>query len=84
MIFQTVIMNSPFKETVANGLTYHDWKIGQPPYPSLIDNIHLPILRQVLIDASYGSSKHLFARKFNDESARILNEIEKIRSMPGF
>jgi hypothetical protein len=81
MVFQTIIMNSPFKESIANGVTYDDWTIGNPPYPSLIGQIHLPILKQELIDCSYGPSAHLFARKFNDESVDILKDIENIRSL---
>jgi hypothetical protein len=80
MFFQTIIMNSPFKDTIMNGLIYHDWTIGQPPYPSLISEIHLPILKQDLIDISYGLSKLLFARKFNAKNKAILSEIERIRS----
>jgi hypothetical protein len=81
MIFQTIIMNSPYRQSVANGLTYHDWSLGEPPYPALIGELHLPILKQKVIDDSYGFSEHLFARKFSDKNDTILAEIEKIRSI---
>lgn len=84
MIFQTIIMNSPFKQLVTNGLIYHDWSVGKPPYPSLISDIHLPIIRSETCDIGYGPARFIFARKFNDESINILLEINKIRELPGF
>ena len=53
MIFQTIIMNSPFRESVDYGLTYDDWAIAPLPHPALIGEIHLPILRQELIEVFY-------------------------------
>ena len=53
MIFQTIMMNSPFRDSVAHGLTYDDWNVGPPPYPSSIGAIHLPILQQELVAPFY-------------------------------
>jgi hypothetical protein len=83
MLFHTIIMNSPFRESVANGLTYDDWTIDHHPQ-FLISEKHLPIFNQELIDGRYGLSMHLFARKFTDDSTSLLNEIEKIRNTLGY
>lgn len=80
MFFQTIIMNSPFVRTVRNTLTYVDWELGGPPYPSLIQKIHMPLFKNDLIYANHRVSIYLFTRKFNDDSSKIINELDKIRA----
>ncbi|RYL95745.1 glycosyl transferase family 14 [Sporolactobacillus sp. THM7-4] len=79
MFFQTIIMNSPFAATVRPTLTYVDWVSG-PPYPYTIQKLHLNLFKNEFIYASHRLSIYCFARKFNDDSAELINEIEKIRS----
>lgn len=79
MFFHTIIMNSPFKDTVKNGFVYTDWTIGKPPYPSIIDGIHFPILHEGVISDFFGERELLFARKFKDDSDLIINLIDGIR-----
>ncbi|PAD95865.1 beta-1,6-N-acetylglucosaminyltransferase, partial [Terribacillus saccharophilus] len=79
MFFQTIIMNSPFANTVEPGLTFTDWNLGKPPYPSLIDNIHFPIIkREIDYVSEYGQKQYLYARKFNDHSKGIIEKIDQI------
>jgi hypothetical protein len=80
MFFHTIIMNSPFRNTVRNTFHYADWSIGKPPYPSLIEDIHLPILaRETFSNDPYGEHELLFARKFDDHSSAIIKKIEEFR-----
>lgn len=79
MFFQTIIMNSPFAPTVRNTLTYADWESG-PPYPYPIQNLHLNLFNKEFIYTHHRLSIYCFARKFNDDSAKLIGEIEKIRA----
>jgi hypothetical protein len=70
MFFQTLIMNSPFKEqTVNNNLRYIDWVNG-PEAPRVLTSADL---------TSMVGSDRLWARKFSEEKDLfVLNEIEKM------
>jgi hypothetical protein len=81
MFFQIILMNSPFKETCHNTVMYTDWSLGRPPYPSLIEEVHLPILATGFFDSWYGTHDILFARKFSDNSTLVIDEIDKLRNM---
>ncbi|MCO7176709.1 beta-1,6-N-acetylglucosaminyltransferase [Sporolactobacillus kofuensis] len=80
MFFQTIIMNSPFAQTVRNTLTFADWELGGPPYPSLIRKIHMDLLKNELIYSNQKVTIYCFARKFTDDSSKIVSELDKIRS----
>lgn len=79
MFFQTIIMNSPFVRTVRNTLTYADWEVGAPPYPSLIRKIQLPLLKNEWVYSNHRVSIYCFARKFSDDSAEVIRELEKLK-----
>ncbi|HRH51328.1 MAG TPA: beta-1,6-N-acetylglucosaminyltransferase [Panacibacter sp.] len=65
--FQTIIGNSPFYQQVRGYLTYTDWSVD--PGPALINENHLSVLKQL--------NDKFFARKFNDQSADIIDKIDK-------
>ncbi|HEY0603901.1 MAG TPA: DUF6065 family protein [Herpetosiphonaceae bacterium] len=78
-LFQTIIGNSPFRMQVAHNLTYNDWTRPAPPYPAIIDEQHL---RQVfaapvvVADDAFGTGDLLFARKFPDDSQRLVAQLQ--------
>lgn len=67
--FQTIILNSPFKENVINDdLTYADW-LRDSPHPEVLDKNYLEILSK---------SPSLFARKFDiKKDSDVLDFIDK-------
>ncbi|MEP7318389.1 MAG: beta-1,6-N-acetylglucosaminyltransferase [Panacibacter sp.] len=65
--FQTIIGNSQFYQQVKNSLTYADWSVD--PGPAVISENHLPVLKTV--------TDKFFARKFNDDSAAVIDSIDK-------
>ena len=74
--FQTIIGNSPFYEHTASSLTYTDWEVPVPP--ATIEERHIEFLKtHVEFNDEYGQRFPYFARKFNDNSERLLEEIEK-------
>jgi hypothetical protein len=70
MFFQTIILNSPFKESVINdNLVYIDWENPNPSYPRTFVKTDFEILV---------SSSKLFARKFDvSRDADILDMIDQ-------
>lgn len=68
MFFQTILLNSSFKKSVANNNLRHiDWKSG-PDYPRILKKEDFKVIKR---------SKKLFARKFdNDICEDILLMIE--------
>lgn len=79
MFFHTIIGNSPYKQRVANNLTYADWESNVLPLPARITEKHMPLLAKKTIKTSYGKeeSPFLFARKFFDDSTRVIDLIDK-------
>ncbi|MDR0541893.1 MAG: beta-1,6-N-acetylglucosaminyltransferase [Dysgonamonadaceae bacterium] len=69
--FQTIVVHSPFKEQLKEGLTYADWSRGKTG-PAMISLRHLQLLEK---------EEHRFlARKFDDCSLDIISLIdEKLR-----
>ncbi len=65
--FQTIIGNSKFYHQVKGYLTYTDWSVD--PGPAIISENHLPILRR--------EHDKFFARKFDDNSAEIVDLIDR-------
>lgn len=70
MFFQTILLNSEFKDQLVNTtMTYVDWTRPTPPYPA--------ILGQDDYDALI-KTEHFFARKFdNNVDARILDLLDE-------
>jgi hypothetical protein len=74
--FQTIIGNSPFYSTCKTNLTYQDWSTN--PAPAWINKNHVELFKkQTEFNVGYGNFMPFFARKFNDESAEIVELIEK-------
>jgi len=65
--FQTIIGNSPFYQQVRGYLTYTDWSVD--PGPAIISEEHVPVLK--------AATGKFFARKFNNNSAAVINAIDK-------
>lgn len=80
MFFQTIIGNSPFARKVMNGVMYTDW--SGVPKPAIINESHLGLLNNEYISVPFGDNKRflLFARKFNDESEKIIKKIDTLRT----
>lgn len=70
MFFHTIVLNSPFKESVINdSLKYEDWKNPTPMLPAILGKNDFEKLLK---------SSKLFARKFDiDRDAEILDMIDK-------
>lgn len=69
MFFQTMLVNSPLRETLVNdSLRYIDW--SRPPYPAVLTHEDFPLLQQ---------SGKLFARKFDLRlDAEVLDRIDRV------
>jgi hypothetical protein len=80
-LIQTIIGNSPYRAKIQRCLTYADWS-PDGPHPALITKKHLAYfrsMRQITVsDDLFGSGELLFARKFSDESAEIVRELDQI------
>jgi hypothetical protein len=83
MVFQTIIGNSPFRNSVRRNLTYADW-FSPGRKPAIIDERHIEIFEAskagIIADDCYGKGELLFARKFPDNSDRLVNRIDKLSS----
>ncbi len=81
MFFQTILGNSPFREKIRRNITYTDWPaIGRGP--AVISERHLPLFEgsaRVVVKDVYGEGEVLFARKFTDECAHVVERIDIIR-----
>jgi hypothetical protein len=74
--FQSIIGNSPFYENVASSLTYTDWEMPVPP--ATIEDRHVEFLKtHIGFNDEYGQRFPYFARKFNDDSEKLLEKIER-------
>ncbi|MDR1881699.1 MAG: beta-1,6-N-acetylglucosaminyltransferase [Prevotella sp.] len=72
--FQTIIGNSPFLQNVAASLTYTDWEVAVPP--AIIEERHIEFLKDHIgFNDEYGQRFPYFARKFNDDSEKLLEKI---------
>lgn len=77
--FQTILGNSHFRTRIARSLTYSDWSAGESN-PAYITENHLAFLKSTLLfppDNVYGGGEMLFARKFPDDSGRMVARLEK-------
>jgi len=67
IIFQTILYNSPFKNSmVNNNLRYIDWSEGKPSPKTLVEEDFIKLIK----------SDALFARKFDPAQSRILDELD--------
>lgn len=65
--FQTIIGNSAYAQHIKNCLTYSDWSVD--PGPAVITEDHFHVLQNL--------GDTFFARKFTDESQKIIQLIDK-------
>jgi hypothetical protein len=73
--FQTIIGNSPFPDKTASSLTYTDWEVPVPP--ATIGEKHIGLLKtHIEFNDEYGQRFPYFARKFNDDSEKLLIKIQ--------
>ena len=73
--FQTIIGNSPFLQNTVASLTYTDWEVAAPP--ATIEGRHIDFLEShIEFNDEYGQRFPYFARKFNDSSEKLLQEIQ--------
>jgi len=77
MFFHTIIMNSPFRESVRPSCTFKEWDF-QSGHPMIIQKRHVSVLAKDLIDADYGRFQPLFARKFDDNSKDVIQLIDDL------
>jgi len=74
--FQTIIGNSPFIHNTAASLTYTDWEVPVPP--ATMTEKHVEFLKtHIEFNDEYGQRFPYFARKFNDDSEALLEEIRE-------
>lgn len=74
--FQTIIGNSPWLEQTRASLTYTDWEVPVPP--ATISQRHIDFLKEhIEFNDEYGQRFPYFARKFDDNSANLLQRIRK-------
>ena len=73
--FQTIIGNSPFLQQTKASLTYTDWEVAVPP--ATIEERHIKFLKEhIEFNDEYGQRFPFFARKFNNNSEKILKRIQ--------
>jgi hypothetical protein len=73
--FQTIIGNSPFLQNTAASLTYTVWEVAVPP--ATIEERLIDFLEShIEFNDEYGQRYPYFARKFNDGSEKLLEEIK--------
>lgn len=74
--FQTIIGNSLFADKVATDIVYTDWSVPVPP--AIIEERHIEFLKETKgYQTEFGYCQPYFARKFNDDSASIVEKVEK-------
>lgn len=72
----TIIANSPFFDNVVKSFVFADWSVPVPP--AIIERRHIDFLEQNDgFQTSSGYSRPYFARKFDDNSQDIIEEIEQ-------
>lgn len=69
MFFQIIIMNSDFKEKINDSLMYTNWNIGEGPFPSKLEEIHIK-------DFNNTKQKKFFARKINSSNIHLFEKIK--------
>lgn len=78
MFFQTIVGNSPFAGDIKGTLTYMDWDADLRS-PAFFSAAHLPKVAPGVLHEHKPSGRRyekIFARKFNDHSGPLLDEID--------
>ena len=71
----TIIGNSPIRSLCKTSLTYTDWSVD--PGPAEMTDKHIALFRdQIKFEGVYGEFSPFFARKFSDNSGKLIAEIE--------
>ena len=79
MFFQTVLMNSPVRDNVVLTGTYCVWRPGRAS-PEILASDHIDELQALIAeegDVAPGDHRWLFARKFRDDSVRLIEHIDE-------
>jgi hypothetical protein len=79
--FQTILNNSDLRTRVVKNVTFADWSEGGAN-PAFLSEKHLELFSTgpfVTSDAVYGSGEMLFARKFRDEDAELVEKLKRQR-----
>jgi hypothetical protein len=77
-VLHTILLNSQYGKTyrnqiIANHLRFMDWEIGHGESPAILDEVHLPQIRQ----GQTNEYPYLFARKFDSRySLSLENQLE--------
>ncbi len=80
MIFQTILMGSPFMRNQMRNITFTDWTNGGQ-HPATLQQQHIEFFKnsdKIIIEDHYGKGEVLFARKFSDESENLIKQLNEI------
>jgi hypothetical protein len=78
--FHTILGNSSFRERMRHNLMYTDWVAGGA-HPALLSEKHVERFTEsprIHVNDVYGAGEALFARKFSDASAALLDGIDQV------
>jgi len=81
--FHTILGNSVFAPRIRRSLMYDDWSAGAP-HPEMISDKHVAFFEaheNVGLNDAFGPGELLFARKFSDESAKLVARINKMMTL---
>jgi hypothetical protein len=84
MFFQTILGNSAFSGRITHNVTFTDWSAGGA-HPAPIDERHLALFaapEPLRVHDAYGNGESLFARKFSDRQATLIDALDKILAAP--
>lgn len=76
--FHTILGNSAFKSRIRKNLLYEDWS-AQGAHPAMINERHIAFFEaheRVSVSDVFGDGEFLFARKFSDDSLKLLERID--------
>jgi hypothetical protein len=79
--FQTILNNSPLGPRIVRNLTFADWSAGGAN-PGFLSEKHLDLFKTgafMTADAVHGSGELLFARKFRDSDAELVEKLRRQR-----
>jgi hypothetical protein len=77
MFFQTILGNSGFKQSIDDTITFSQWSGGSSPAVLAREQLlKLQAGFPVIHEDVYGKREVLFARKFADNSAQLIAELE--------
>lgn len=79
--FQTIIGNSSFNQLSKNNITYAQW--SKKSSPDMITRKQVALFQdQTEFEESYGKYTPFFARKFDDDSHKVVADIEALLRNP--